>query len=281
MDKIVAVTERTAGQCGLITWWRLSGVINYDVLVAAWAAAGLPEGELPSPPSDHDALRRALMPLRGPHTLLRALPNATGFAIVDEEFVDGERDPEYGVRFTAWIDYADLEIRFEPAIPAEEVDAIVQRFTAARRELDASDLSSWLVRRVARHDAVALRDTGGIYFIPEARAAAWSAFADVMRQVGASRVHEIPALRSERAVEAVVEAVIAEAQASVDALTKRIEKGDLTERGLRGQAQRCSQIADKLRLYEGLLDVKLGSMQRIVEEVDARIATLLLAEMAS
>lgn len=276
----LVVVPDHAGRCGSITWWRLSGTLNYDALEEAWLAAGLEPGELPSPPSDADALKRALMPLRGPRTLLRTLPQGAGFAVVDESFVDndGDVDPEYTVRFKTWIDYDALELRFEPELDVEQVQAIADRFAAARRELDATDLSSWLVRRVNKHDSVALRDTGGIYFVPEHRAKDWSAFADVMHKVSASRVHEIPALRSDRAVEAVMAAVIADAEASIAALTKRIESSDITERGLRSQAARCGQIADKLRTYEELLGVRMNDMRKVVEETDAHIAALLIAQ---
>jgi hypothetical protein len=281
MRNDLTVVPDHSGRCGAITWWRLSGTLNYDRLVEEWQMADLPPSELPAPPSDTDALRRALLSLRGPRTLIRALPG-TGFAVVDESFdeTDAVAEPEYAVRFKTWIDYEALELRFDPPLEDEEVSGIVGKFLVARRELDAGDLSSWLVRRIYKHEAVALRDTGGIYFVPETRAEHWSRFADIVHKISGSRIYEVPALKSERAVEAIVAAVIAEANASVAELTKRLDKGELTERGLRSQARKCEELADKIRSYERLLGVKLGDMHNVVHNVDARIADMLLAEMA-
>lgn len=272
-NKIIVVPD--GKNAGLVTWWRLSGTINYDALTEAWASAGLDAGELPDPPSDSEALKRAIIDMRGPHTLIRQLPNVMGFAVVDESFDDG--DPEYEMRFKLWLDYDALEMRFDPAVDAEQVREINERFATARRELVASDLSSWLVRRVWKASAVALRDTGGIYFVPETQARAWEEFADVFHKVGASRVHVIPAMKSERAVEAVMAAVIAETEAEVAAVLKRIENGELGGRALKTQAAKCDAMADKLRTYEQLLGVRMGDMQRLVQEADARVSMLLLA----
>lgn len=281
MKNDLIVVPDHAGRCGAITWWRLSGTLNYDALVAEWAAADLPSSELPSPPSDTDALKRALMPLRGPRTLIRTLPSG-GYAVVDETFEDGEHgDPDYEVRFKVWIDYDVMEMKFEPAIDEGEVESITERFAASRRELDAVDLSSWLVRRAYKVDAVALRDTGGIYFVPEQRAADWSKFADIVHKLSGSRVYEIPALKTTRAVEAIMSAVIAETQAGVEALAKKLDAGELSERGLKAQAKRCEELADKLRTYESLLGVKIGDMHGVLTQVDGRITEMLLAEMAA
>lgn len=275
MKDIVVVPDHH-GRAGAVTWWRLSGVIDYDRLVEEWKARDLPLADLPAPPSDNASLRRAVEDYRGPRTLIRSMPGG-GYAIVDEEFGDDESDdPEYEVRFKVWLDMDDLEMRFDREMPEQEVDKIHEAFTRCRRELHHTEVSSWMVRRVKAVQSISLRDTGGIYFVPEQFAATWSDFADIIAKVSPSRVYEIPALKNDRAVEAIMEAVIDDAASEVEKLTKALDEKDYTERGLRGKAQRCEAIADKLRLYEDLLGRQLTGIHDRVQEVDARIADMIL-----
>lgn len=280
MDKLdIVVVPDHQGRAGAVTWWRLSGVIDYERLTDEWAKRGFAPADLPAPPSDAAALRRALDAYRGPRTLVRALPTG-GFAVVDEQFDEDDSataDPEYDVRFKVWLDLTAMSMQFDRELPESEVDRVHEAFERGRRELHHSEVSAWMVKRVRAMQAIGLRDTGGIYFVPEQYVASWSAFADVVAAVSPSRVYEIPALKSDRAVEAIMEAVIDDAASEVEKLTKALdEAGEGSSRGLRSKASRCEALADKLRLYEQLLGRNLDSISERVQAVDARITDLLL-----
>ena len=274
-DKKIVIVPDHQGRAGCVTWWRLSGVMDYDRLKMEWARRDLPLADLPAPPTDAAALRRALDGYKGPRTLVRGLPGG-GYAVVDEEFGADEDDPEYDVRFKVWLDMDELEMRFDREMEEAEIDRIHERFVAARRDLTHAEISPWLVRHGVKMQSVGLRDTGGIYFIPEQFAPTWSALADIVRECSASRVFEIPALMSGRAIEAIMEAVIAEAQTEVDKLTSALDTTEVGVRGLKGKAAKCEALADKLRLYEDLLGSKMGSIHERVEAIDARIADMIL-----
>ena len=277
---ITLVPEHT-GTAGAMTWWRLSGVLDYDRLVAEWQAADLPLCDLPAPPSDTAALRRALESYRAPRTLVRSLPSG-GFAIVDEDF-DGDDgddsdgvDPDYNVRFKVWIDIDTMELSFDREMPESELDTIFDAFMRGRRELHHQDVSAWIVKRCKSMQSIGLRDTGGIYFVPEQFAPTWSAFADLLARCSASRIYEVPALKSERAVEAIMESVIADAAAELEKLSNALNDTDPSTRGLRSKARKCEALADKLKLYEDLLGRKMNDISQRVMETDAQIADMLL-----
>jgi len=278
VDGLMVVPEHQ-GRAGAVTWWRLQGDVDYATLERVWVEAGFAVEDLPSPTSDSVALRRALERYRDSKTLVRPHPTG-GFSVVDELYDEESEELDYTTRFTAWIDYEAQSLLFDREVDDEIADAIVAAFEEQRGRLSASDLSSWMVRRARALSAVALRDTGGIYFIPEPTAPTWSAFADVVAQVSASRVYELPALKTERAVEALLEAVIAEAAEETRKLEEALDAADEhTARGLKGKASRCKAIADKLRLYEDLLGVRMPNISERVTELDARIveATLVAA----
>lgn len=277
VDGIVAVPDMIGGRVGLMTWWRVAATTNFDTLKAEWLKHDLNESELPNLPGDNVALLRALRTcFAEKHCLIRVLHDGV-YAVVEEDADDANRtiDPEYEVRFKVWIDMEELEIKFDKEVDEDIADAIFDEFEKARRELRTADMSAWFVRRLA--GAVRLRETGGIYFVPETQAAAWTQFADIISKVSGTRIYEVPAMRTERAVEAVMDAVIAETQSEVAALTALLDEKEFTARGLQGKATRCAALAAKLKSYEDLLGVKLSAMQSTIEEVDARIADMILA----
>lgn len=276
VEGIVFVPDHE-GRAGAVTWWRLSGDVVYAELERVWVEAGFAAEDLPSPTSDSVALRRAVDHFRDNQTMVRAHPDG-GFAVVDEYVDDDTGDLEYEVRFHVWIDYEDRTLSFDRTVADELADQVLDAFEKYRGRLASNDLSSWMVRRAKALNAVALRDTGGIYFIPEPAAPTWSAFADVVSKVSASRVYELPALKTDRAVEALLEAVVAEAAEETRKLEEALDSADEhTQRGLKGKASRCKAIADKLRLYEELLGVRATDVGQRLVELDARIVEATLA----
>lgn len=260
------------GRAGSVTWWRLQGSVNYDRLIAVWARHGFPEADLPPPPSDAAALRRTLEAFRGPQTLVRAVPTG-GFAVVDEEYNEADEVLEYETRFTVWIDYESSSMTFDREVDDDVANSVIESFERLRRELQATDLSAWMVRRAKALSAIALRDTGGIYFVPEPSAEAWSVFADVVAEVSASRVYELPALKTERAVEALMDAVLAEASEEAAKLEEAIDALDAapSARAVKAKAAKCEAIATKLELYEDLLGRRVGDVGERLARLEARI----------
>lgn len=271
----ILIVPDATGTAGAVTWWRLAGVVDYERLSAAWQDAGFDEDELPPPPSDTVALRRALRGYKGPRTRIEPLPSG-GFAVVDLDFDDeDDEDPEYEVRFKVRLDYEALEMKFDREISTSEVDQIHELFERGRRELPGGAVGGWLVKQSYRHHGVALRDTGGIYFIPETGAARWSQIADLLASVSPSRIFEIPALRTERAVEAIMSSVITEISTAAEQLNESLANTE-SARGLRGRAAKLEALGDKLRLYEDLLGRQADEVRARLQLVDAKIVDALM-----
>ena len=275
----LTVVQDLSGPAGLVTWWRLSGTIDLSRLVAVWALESLPDAELPSKPTWPTALRRALAAeYEQPHTLVRTLP-AGGYAIVDELFEDADerKAPKLQTRFRAWLD-KEQNLVVRPPLTDAGIGNLRNQMNAKRNLLDATDVSTWLVQRAALVKAVKLRDTGGIYFVPETHAADWRSFAKVLHEISDSRIFMLPAVKSTEAVEAVIDALRKEAQQASDVLAHELEHGDLGGRALKSRSRLCDDMAAKLRAYEQLLDVKLDALKLSFEELDGRVAAAILAQ---
>lgn len=267
----IMVVPDAQANAGAITWWKIKSATNYDDLRTAWELAGFPANELPAPPSDSSALRRALEPLRtDAHTLIRSVPGRDAFALVDEYVDDDTGELEYDVRFSLWIDYEANCLEFDREVTDELADGIIERFEAERRTLHHSELSSWLVKRAYAHSVVALRETGGVYFVPNTDR--WTKFAGVVESAGVGTVYLVPAMRTEKAVEAIMAAVISDAGAEVEKLEKALEDIDtMGTRSLKARARAVAEVGEKLRLYEDLLGRQVGDLAARLQQIDARV----------
>ncbi|KKN38749.1 hypothetical protein LCGC14_0750120, partial [marine sediment metagenome] len=272
---IVAVTE-SMETAGCIVWWRLSGSTDGYALRQAWEDAGLPEDLVPELPSAEKALRRAVIEQRERRRLVRPLEGTKGWAVVDEA-ASGD-DLDYSVRLKVTLNkIGHVSIEPEGAVGSDEIKAAYQRHLA---QLAQTDISTWLVRLAARVRAVALRDTGGVYFIPREQVAQWRRMAGALGAASASRVFEVPALKSDEAIEAVLDAVAREAETAAEVMEEELAKENLGERALRTRTERCGAIEEKLSTYEKLLGTSLDALHDRLEVLQAGLATAALAAMA-
>lgn len=276
----VVVNEAARKNAGLVTWWTLSGSVSVARLRAAWIAAGNDPAELPELPGPQVLLRRALMQYISDrrHTLLRPLPDGE-FAVVRERVVaaDDGHDVEYETLFKAWID-SDCVVTDGSGEVDDAVDILFER---AKQTYESHELSSWFVRRVEAAQAVGLRDRGGIYFVPETAVEGWSAFAALVSGLSQAKIYEIPAMRTQSAVAAVLDAVQREAAQAAEALAQELAAGNLGAKALQGRVGRVEALARKVASYEALLGVQLGELQQRLVELNAKaVEAILVAEAA-
>jgi hypothetical protein len=280
MSDLLAVSGLGASaSCGAISYWRLAGTLNYYDLCEAWEKAALPADELPEPPSEQVALRRALQQYEGPSTDIVTLPRGQGYAVVDRTFSENEEDhrpePVHTTRFKVWIDSAK-GVCVSPANVAlrKSLSADQQR---AQGILTGGDIGSWLVTRINALAAIRLRDTGGVYFVPETHREKWSALGEVLHAISASRIYEIPALQSSRAVSAILDALREQASAELTRIETALESGELGARALQTLARDADERLALLKQYEDLLDVTQEDLRAKIEGVRARVVEAALA----
>lgn len=276
-NALVAVASGVDGAqvSGAIVFWRLSGVVAYEGLRAAWAAAGLDEGLLPAPVSRSQALARTMATFREPGVLVRPLKvqaesDPEGFILVHEEYDAGGR-PQY---------HNGMEVRLLPdkleCVPEdpELVDQIGRTFIRHLGNLSQQDVSGWLVDLVRGAVALRLRDTGGIYFVPRSHLPAWRAYVGAIRAASACRMFEIPALQTDEAVATVLDALTRETETAAEDMADALDAaaGPLSDRSRKAKAAHLAAVERKVLQYESLLGVKLAGLHEQLETLQARIA---------
>lgn len=282
---IIAVPD--ADTAGAIMWWRLSGDTDGTRLASNWASAGLPSELLPKPPTPTTALNRAVNEQREARRLARPLEGRHGWALVDEdargENLDYHVLLKVAVNALGRLEFFDMPKDPTHALWSERVKTEIE--SAYNRHLDTlshSDISSWIVSLAGDCNAVVLRDTGGIYFVPRPSMERWQGMVDVIRASSSHTIFEVPALRSDEAVAAIIDAIAREAQSEAEAMeTEMADEGNLGSRALRGRVARVENVRAKVEAYERLLGRKLENLHLRLDALKANLAAAALAAMAA
>lgn len=274
MNNIIATEEtKTAGA---ISYWRLGGETSLAKLTLEWQAVGLDPNLLPGNPSAEVCLRRAVGAVESPtrkSLKIRGGDFQGGWALVEIDTTDGHVKTQEILR--AKIEGAATRIE---CFGEELANIVLDRFAALRVELAATDISAWLTKLAKdKGTATSLRESGGVYFVPRAQVEFWSKVAQALQASGAHKVFRIPAMRSEEAVAAILDAVEQEAAKLVQEVEADLEDDKLGSRALDSRKERCDAMLAKIRTYEQLLGVKMVALQGKVEGLAVNVVAASLA----
>ncbi len=281
----LTVTPESVATAGAISYWRLSGPVSLEQLAAAWGRMNLDGTLLPKPPADEVALGRAVREQACKRRLVRPLARRGAWAIVDET-VSQDGTLDYAVMLS--VTWHQHMVQFgRPAVYTRQADdietAIRTDFERHRGELAPEDISAWLIKLADSNNAVTLRDTGGIYFVPRTSMPFWRSVVDALESVSAHRVFKIPAMKNSEAIDAITEAVTAEATRLYDTMMAELERtGDerLGTRALATRASECQAMLGKVQSYEQLLGVLMPRIVGHIEELSASVAAAALLASA-
>jgi hypothetical protein len=273
VDNLMAVPALDAQAAGAIVFWRLAGAVSYDDLDCAWAGAALDARLLPSPVGASTALKRTMQTFREKNVMVKPLrTGADGFVLVHETYVDGRPSYRNGLEVTLKDDGGLTMDPFDDETAAQ----LSATYGHHLEHLTPQDVSSWLVWLVRTVLAVRLRDTGGIYFVPRDHLETWRRYVGAIRAASHCAMFEIPAMRTDEAAAAILDAVTREAQEVAEELAQELQ-GDLSARALRGRGKRIAELEGKLAAYENLLGVKLEALREQFGELQAKVAAAVLA----
>jgi hypothetical protein len=269
---VVAVVDQQA--TGAIVWWRLTGDVDVDVFQKAWLDAGLMKELLPEPPTPNTALGRAMREMSERRRLVRSLKGNKGWGVVNETATDTTLD--YQMQIKASIE--DGKLKVEPA-GHNLSDEVKLKYATYCNSYTITDTSALLCSTVKALKAVPLRDTGGVYFVPRDQIPELRKVVTAIKSVSDHRVFEVPALRSDEAIEAILSALIAEADSETSAMETEFDTTELGGRALRTRAGKAEALLAKVKEYETLLGKNLSAVtERVVGLKDALVTAALAAE---
>lgn len=275
---------------GAVVYWRLSGGLDPVELATRWVDADLSEKLLPATPTPVLALGRAMRTLKERRLLVRPLETRSERALVRERAVvrngtNPVRDLTYSEELRAKLSPVG-GIEVEPA-DHPKAEALRSAYSNALATLSPHDVGGWLVDVVRAWDGVALRDSGGVYYLPPSGAGLWQRARGAIGLASSHVLHTIPALKTADAVAALLDSISAEAASEAEALAEDIgatdDAGALPgPRALRTRLARCGAVEAKVARYEALLGGGLDAMRERLDSLRAMLsAAILTAEAAA
>lgn len=271
---VIAVTD--ADTAGCIIWWRLEGELALGELQAAWAAAGLDEKLLPKNPSPAECLSRSVRTFQDKRRLARPLGRGKGWALV-AEMLTASNDLRYHTVVKAYLDDDKIMQVIEGS--EEMKDRLAASFQHHQATLLSADVSIWLSNvLVPKLEAIKLRDTGGVYFIPRQHVETLRKWVEILRSISGHVVYEVPALQSDEAVEAILAALMAEADHEIGAMETELDTEELGKRAVKTREAKCEALRAKLETYAELLGVSMSQTNERIEGVQAALVEAAMAD---
>jgi hypothetical protein len=274
MSEVICTTDEDVRTNGTVTFWRLSGSINLTQLVEEWDDRGWDGDLLPSTTGEAVALRRAVAELyqhRG--TLVRPFQRGK-VAVMDltTEEIENHIQPMYTTRFIVWLDEDGIPVT-HPPLHTEERARLLKQFQLVMDRLD-EELSGWFASIVFKLKGVALRESGGVYFVPRAEETSsftWDAFAEMIERLSYCRIHRIPAMSTESATRAVLDSLIEEVTKAQEAMGAMLDEKKFGIRALKTRTDRLNELFSKVSSYEALFGSSLDALRDGLLSLEARL----------
>lgn len=264
-----------AKAAGRIVWWTLSGDVNRDALALALAGEGS-AFEAPPEPSPKVAITRAA------HEVAKAMRGDAHQTKQGAWCIVGKASKEDGGATLAYpINLeAVLGADYRPVVTGDDPAAFLAAFDAARASLASIDVGNWLCDVLTRVGAVALRERGGIYFVPRDAVAKWERVTRALASASGHKIHAMPAMRTADAVDAILSAITADTERQCDETNAEIRGDDehkpLGKRGLANRHQEMQGLLERLARYEDILGTRLDGLRTGIENVRASLSAAIL-----
>jgi hypothetical protein len=281
----LVVTSVEGQFTGAMTYWSLAGSVDRTALVDAWNAQGLDVELLPKESSEKTALHNAMKKHATKKRLLRKHPDG-GWILVDEKTVsdgEGKHKPDYSLGLRVRLE-KDAEgkcklIANRPEnFPAEEAGLILK---AVRAEYDlalsgkiaSTEISMWMTNLVVGKLAgVALRETGGMYFVPKKHTETLKKVRAAFAACSSHTVYKLDAMYSEDTVISVLDGMAREVEQMITTMTGELNANKFGPRGIPGHLAMIDEAKAKLSDYSKFLGKDFTATVKRLDELAGKVS---------
>jgi hypothetical protein len=289
IDKLKSVLAGGGAHLGDLLWWTISdAATNRSILEAHWSGAGLSAELLPEAPTAEKALRTAIREAAlGQHDRLIRLGKESEteivFAVVREsKHQDGS--VSYAQETRIMLDRKIETVSSDQ--PSHDLAKVVaHRFGELRTTHTADDVRRTVVRAIGTLAAVALRDHGGVYWIPAPYARQLRKLQSAVEKIGSSKMYLLPVHDSADASRTLGDAALAAIQQELEQLKDEVQGfvAQPPERPstLARRFDAYEALRGRARLYRDILRVQVEDLDKQLDEMTASVENLLSAKPAA
>jgi len=259
---------------GAVTFWR-TAESEYEALKSALHAAGFgfltPEVSTPK-----RSLKLAIREVCGQSgtTMIRPLEQSYGYTIVDEERHEWSNDYSNERSFVLDIDSGTLTM--SPQDNPELMQSVAEAYVRNLSHVPPIALSNIMVKAVDAMNGVALRDRGGVYWLPQDSVRKWKQLAAAVEKASvkedATTIYMMHTQADDECLRAVKDGIIHEMGIELEKITEAIDSGKLGKRALKSKEKAAVGLRDKLTGYETILGETLNTVRQSIEVAETRAA---------
>ena len=272
--------------------WELVKKVVTDELREALAAAGV--DFMPEDSSPASALHRMMQDMfQNRNNLVKPVPNPNRSKLPAYGVLPKEESANKKVAFVeSWACGLDkdgngeVSLLFSESAPQNAKDDVEVLYPAALATLGGTEISVWLVAFVKTVlKGVPTIGGAGTYFIGPEEVKTWRTLREVLHPYGA-RLYEIPAMRSEQAMECVLESVKKYTETAMEELKEDLQKyqaikadPDPKKRSIQGRVldarlKTITHQCEVVERYESIFDTKLGELRQSLSSLQIGFAAL-------
>jgi hypothetical protein len=290
VEAIIGALATGGRHLGDLVFWTLADAsVDRATFEARWAAAGLAPELLPEPPTTEKALKTAVREAAvGQQSRLIRLAveneEILTFAVVLEE-----KHPETGTLTYAQEAKVSLDRAFGTVTTDnqghEVTQSILTKFGRLRNTHGADDVRRTITRTLASFNAVTLRESGGIYWVPSPYAKQLRQLQTCIEQFGQSEVYLLPVHDSADASRTLGDVATQALQDELEALKTEVAAfvAHPPERPttLARRFDAFEQLRARAALYRDILAVQVKDLDSTLDGLTQSVETLLAQKQAA
>lgn len=254
--------------CGALVYWNL-GESSRDEVGSILARLGW-DHFTPPVRSDQSALRNALAEqFKGPDKLVqsRRRPGVNGVELVDVE--RGEDENHYQAKFGAKVENGEVLFNGRCELNADQRWSVQALFAHYKMTLTGAAVGKSLVGILASLGGVAMRPSGGVYWIPTESIKAWQELAEAIEECGrANQIYVVHTIMDEGTVRAVRDALVTEITGAAAGISEAIQEGKLGERALETKKREACDLRKRVHRFAEFLGEWQENLETIVDSAE-------------
>lgn len=274
---------------GAVVYWT-AGPTQRELLEARLTESGLVD-HMPGMRTNAAALKSALLDYCDEHKTRSVdmgveshrKQEANGFEVLAKE--RGELSNAYDVRFSVKAlenSEGELELEFRNA----EFDVrpkVRELFLKHKAQLTGAAIGKMLVELLGELDGVALRPSGGVYWVPESSVPKFQRIAEFVEECGidnkANRVYLLKTAMDESTVRAVGDAISSEVMAESAQIVEDVRENLTNEEAIARRLVRANELWERVKRYESCLGKTMDTLSNVVKlATDAAASAIAIKE---